>query len=141
MCRVKRKGSVTIFFTQQVVLENCYCNWFCLIPCVEKVPGTSSKKECSSHDTQCCSVPVSTWEYSASHFLISFSTRLHNIFPVLVFIISFLVFNSFRLCFFFKSYFQSPAHGSKRSEIQKPVFIVQLKYFLMYEFIPIGIVE
>jgi hypothetical protein len=42
----------------------------------EKVPSTFFKKERSSHDTPSCSVPVSTWKYSKSHFLIGFSTRL-----------------------------------------------------------------
>ena len=48
---------------------------------LKKVPGTIFRIERSSHDTPYCSVPVSTQKNSASHFL-SFSTRLHDFFPV-----------------------------------------------------------
>ena len=41
MCRVKRRGVITDF-THRVGLRNSYCNGFCLMCRVEKVPGTFS---------------------------------------------------------------------------------------------------
>ena len=53
-----------------------------------------SKREHSCHHTTCYSIPVSTWKYSASHFLI-FNTRLDRICSGIFWVDSFIYYLPF----------------------------------------------
>ena len=78
-CRVKRSGAINRF-DQRVGLGNSYCNCFHLMCRVKKSSWYIFKKESCSRHTLSCSAPINTWKYSDLKTL-SFSTRLHEIFP------------------------------------------------------------